>query len=74
MCCGWVSAVGVGRGTSAGSECIVTSKCNIKEKTPAHKRVHEIDIGVQGEGSNVSLQKSGEREHMSREGLGVSER
>ena len=48
-------AVGVGRGTSVGSECIVTSKCNIKEKNPAHERVHEIGIGVQGEGSNVML-------------------
>ena len=55
MCCEWVSVVGAGRGTSVGSKCIVTSKCNIKEKNPAHKRVHEIGIGVQGEGSNVNL-------------------
>ena len=50
-----MSTVGAGRGTSVGSKCIVTSKCNIKEKNPAHERVHEIYIGVQGEGSNVNL-------------------
>ena len=55
MCCEWVSAVGVGRGTSVGSKCSVSSKCNIKKKNPAHERVHKIGIGVQGEGSNVNL-------------------
>ena len=55
MCCEWVSAVGVGRGTSVESKCNVSSKCNIKKKNPAHERVHEIEIGVQKEGSNVNL-------------------
>ena len=53
----WVSAVGAGRGTSVGSKCIVTSKCNIKEKNPAHEKVHEVDTGVQGEGSNVNCKR-----------------
>ena len=47
--------MGAGRGTSVESKCNVSSKCNIKKKIPAHERVHEIGIGVQGEGSNVNL-------------------
>ena len=50
-----MSVVGAGRGTSVGSKCSVSSKCNIKKKNPAHKSVHKIGIGVQGEGSNVNL-------------------
>ena len=66
--------MGAGRGTNVGSKCNVSSKCNIKKKNPAHERVHKIGIGVQGEGSNVNLLKSGERGDMSLEDLGVSER
>ena len=47
--------MGAGRGINVGFKCIVTSKCNIKENNPAHKRVHKIGIGVQGEGSNLIL-------------------
>ena len=62
--------MGAGRGTSVGSKCSVSSKCNIKKKNPAHKRVHKIGIGVQGEGSNVNLVKEWrEGTHESR-GLG----
>ena len=53
MCCEWVSVVGASKATSVASECIVISKCNIKEKNPAQERVYEIGTSVQGEGSNV---------------------
>ena len=55
VCCEWVSAVGAGMGTSVGSGCIVTSKCNVKKNNPACERVHKIDIGAQGERSNGIL-------------------
>ena len=59
--------MGASKGTSVWSECIVTYKCNIKERNPAREGVHRMGIGVQGEGSNMILKKEIEGTSESRE-------